>query len=109
LHAPRGRAGRGIYGVLAAVVAGIGIAIASRHVWLQHLPPDRVPACGPDLSFMMKNFPLGDTLRHVFTGSGECAKVDWTMFGLSMPEWSLLWFAVLPGWALWSAFRRNRG
>ncbi|MFT3761738.1 MAG: disulfide bond formation protein B [Pseudoxanthomonas sp.] len=107
LHAPRGRAGRGVYAVLALVAAGIGVAIAGRHVWLQHLPPDQVPSCGPDLNFMLQAFPLGDVLRRVFTGSGECAQVDWTFLGLSMPEWSLAWFVALALWALYAATRRG--
>lgn len=108
LHAPRRRAGRGFYGVLALLAAGLGIAIAGRHVWLQHLPADKVPACGPDLNFMLQAFPLGDVLRHVFTGSGECAKIDWTLLGLTMPEWSLLWFGALLAWALWAVSRPVR-
>ena len=71
-----------------------------------HLPPDQVPACGPDLAYMMDAFPLGDVVRKVLTGSGECAKVDWTLLGMSMPEWSLLWFVVLALWALYAAFKR---
>jgi protein dithiol:quinone oxidoreductase len=31
----------------------------------------------------------------VLTGSGECAEVDWTLLGLSMPEWTLLLFLGL--------------
>lgn len=105
LHAPKGRGGRGAYGVLAALAAALGVAIAGRHVWLQHLPADKVPACGPDLNFMMQAFPLGDVLRRVFTGSGECAVVDWRFLGLSIAEWSLAWFIGLLLWALYAAFR----
>jgi disulfide bond formation protein DsbB len=108
LHAPRGRAGRGTYGVLALLAAALGISIAGRHVWLQHLPADQVPACGPDLSFMMEAFPLADVLRKVFTGSGECARVDWTFLGLAMPAWSLICFVVLALWALHAGFRRRK-
>jgi disulfide bond formation protein DsbB len=108
LHAPKGKAGRGAYGALALLAAGLGIAIAGRHVWLQHLPPDQVPACGPDLNFMLRAFPLGDVVRRVLTGSGECATVDWRLLGLSMAEWSLLCFAALFAWAAWAAFR-SRG
>ena len=92
LHAPRGPAGRRSYGILALLASALGISIAGRHVWLQHLPADQVPACGPDLSFMMEAFPLSDVLRKVFTGSGECARVDWTFLGLAMPAWSLICF-----------------
>lgn len=104
LHGPRKRGGRSAYAVLALLAGALGIGIAGRHVWLQNLPPDQVPACGPDLSYMMDAFPLTDVLRKVFTGSGECANVDWSFLGLSMPAWSLLWFVVLVLWALWTAF-----
>ncbi|MET0717524.1 MAG: disulfide bond formation protein B [Pseudoxanthomonas sp.] len=104
IHSPRGKGARATYGVMAVLASAGGIAVAGRHVWLQHLPADKVPACGPDLSYMMDAFPLSDVLRKVFTGSGECAKVDWTFLGLSMPEWSLIWFLALALWALYSAF-----
>lgn len=108
LHAPKGQGGRRAYGLLALLAAGLGMVVAGRHVWLQHLPADQVPACGPDLSFMMEAFPLADVLRKVFTGSGECAEVDWTFLGLSMPEWSLAWFAGLALLALYAGFRRRK-
>jgi disulfide bond formation protein DsbB len=93
--------------VLGLLAAGVGIAIAGRHVWLTYLPPDQVPACGPDLAYMMDAFPLGDVVRKVLTGSGECAKVDWTLLGMSMPEWSLSCFIVLALWALYAAFKQR--
>ena len=107
LHAPRSAGGRRGYGVLGLVAAGVGIAIAGRHVWLTYLPPDQVPACGPDLAYMMDAFPLGDVVRKVLTGSGECAKVDWRLLGMSMPEWSLLCFIALALWALYAAFKQR--
>jgi len=108
LHAPRHAAARATYGVLALVCAAAGAAIAGRHVWLQNLPPSEVPACGPDLSYLMEAFPLGDVLRKVFTGSGECAEVDWTFLGLAMPAWSLIWFVVLGLGALYAGFRGRK-
>ncbi len=105
LHAPKGVGGRRAYGILAFIAAAVGIGIAGRHVWLTHLPPDQVPHCGPPLEFMMETNALTDVVRKVLTGSGECAKVDWTFLGLSMPAWSLLWFVLLAVWALWAAFR----
>lgn len=108
LHSPKRKGARGVYGLLCAAVAAVGVAIAGRHVWLQSLPPDQVPACGPDLSYMMEAFPLTDVLRKVFTGSGECAEVDWTFLGLAMPAWSLIWFVALGLWALYAAFRSRK-
>jgi disulfide bond formation protein DsbB len=98
LHAPRGAGGRRAWGVLALLAAAAGIGIAGRHVWLQHLPADQVPMCGPGLNFLMEAFPLSSVIRTVLTGSGECAKVDWTFLGLSMPEWSLACFLLFAAW-----------
>ena len=108
LHAPAGRGGRLAYGVLALIAAGIGAAIAGRQVWLQHLPPDQVPMCGPGLNYLVEAMPLMSVIRKVLTGSGECARVDWTLFGLSMAEWGLVWFLLLALWAAWLTFRRRR-
>ena len=103
LAALHGR-GRAVYGSLAALFAAGGFAVAARQVWLQHLPPDRVPQCGPDLYFMLENFPLSRTLKTLVSGTGECAVVDWTFLGFSIAEWSLGWFAVLFFYSLWLAF-----
>lgn len=105
LHAPRSSIGQRIYGVLALVAAGVGAGIAGRHVWLTTLPPDKVPACGPPLEFMMEVNPLTDVIRSVLTGSGECAKIDWTFLGLSMPAWALVWYVALGLFALIIAFK----
>src|SRR3954453_1136234 len=104
VHRPR-RAGAAAYGVLAALFALGGAAVASRQVWLQHLPADKVPQCGPDLFFMLENLPLATTLQKLVAGSGECAKVDWTFLGLSIAEWSLGWFVALALYAAWLCLR----
>jgi disulfide bond formation protein DsbB len=94
VHNPR-EWGSKIYGTLLGLAAGVGASIATRHVWLQHLPPEEAPRCGPGLEYMLQTFPLSETLREVLTGSGECAKVDWALLGFSMPEWTLLLFLGL--------------
>jgi disulfide bond formation protein DsbB len=100
LHRP-GRVGTVIYALGAAAFSLGGAAVAGRQVWLQHLPPDKVPQCGPDLFFMMENFPLARTLKTLVSGTGECAAVDWTFLRLSIAEWSLLWFAAFFVYCLW--------
>jgi len=107
LHRPQ-RAGAWIYAVLIVLFASSGAAAAARQVWLQHLPADKVPQCGPDLFFMLENLPLSRTLQKLIQGSGECAKVDWTFLGLSIAGWSLVWFTALAVYALWLAARRPR-
>lgn len=105
LHAPAGRWARA-YGALGLVVAAVGGTIAARHVYLQNLPPEAVPACGPGLGYMLDAFPLFEALRMVFTGSGECAEVNWAFLGLSMPAWVLIWFVLLGGLAVAANWRR---
>lgn len=77
------------------VSSAAGLAIAGRQVWLQNLPADKVPECGPDLDFMLEAFPLMQTIKTVLSGSGECAEIQWQWLGLSMPAWMILVFAVM--------------
>jgi len=92
IHGPSGWGNR-IYGVLITLIAGCGVAIAGRHVWLQSLPPDQVPECGPTLDYILETFPLSKALQLVLHGSGECAKVEWQFLGLSIPGWTLIAFS----------------
>jgi disulfide bond formation protein DsbB len=84
----------GVRGIVAALLIGLmgaaTIATAGRHVWIQMQPEGSVPACGADLAFMLDLFPLTDVILKVFKAGGECAKVDWTFLGLSMPAWVLV-------------------
>ena len=106
LHNPKG-AGRTVYAAAGLLFALGGGAVAARQVWLQHLPADRVPDCGPDLYFMLEHLRLARTLEKLFKGSGQCAAVDWTFLGFSIAEWSLAWFAGLAAYAVWLAFSRR--
>lgn len=108
LHNPVGWGIR-VYAGLTAVFALFGLVTAGRNVWLQHLPADRVPDCGPGLSYMLEAFPLNRVLEMVFKGSGECAEVHWTFLGLSIPEWMLMVFAVYLFAGLYLALVRRHG
>jgi disulfide bond formation protein DsbB len=110
IHGPA-RVGAAVYGALLILVAGAGAAIAGRHVWLQNLPRDQVPACGPDLDYMLRQFPLSETLRRVLSGTGECAESGWTFLGLSIAGWSLVWLLLIGAFAAFLtaiAWRRAR-
>ena len=95
LHDPAGRTGKVIYGIVGLLTAGAGAFIAGRHVWLQSLPADEVPTCGPGLDYMMDILPMQDVVAMVLTGSGECAEIDFTLLGLSLPAWTLIGFGLL--------------
>lgn len=95
LHNPAGRLGAVLYGLLSLGAVGGGIAVAGRHLWLQSLPADQVPTCGPGLDYMMEILPWQQVVSRVFTGSGECAEVSLRLLGLSLPGWTLVGFLVL--------------
>ena len=94
-HNPKEQKGINRYAILGALTALGGASISTRHVWIQHLPPDQVPECKPALEYMLQNFPLIETLKLMLSGTGDCAKVDWTMLGFSMPAWTLVAFLML--------------
>src|SRR5579871_2293874 len=48
LHAPRSGL-RWLYTVLVLISGAFGAAVAARHLWIESLPPDQIPACGPSL------------------------------------------------------------
>ncbi len=94
IHNP-GVKGIRVYSIAAAITALCGAAVSLRHVWLQHLPPDEVPECGPGLEYMLQNFPLSATIKLMLNGTGDCAEVNWSFLGFSMPAWTLLAFLML--------------
>ena len=106
IHNPRYPV-RQIYNGALLVTAGIGAGIAMRQVWLQHLPPDQVPECGPGLEYMLEVFPLSEALQMILSGSGECAEIHWIFIGLSIAEWSLIWFMAFMLTLLLAIFYRS--
>ena len=78
-------------------LVGIGwaMAVAARHVWLQYLPADQVPSCGPGLNYWLDTLPILQVFEEVFAGSGECASVDWTFMGLTSLSRSLILLIIL--------------
>lgn len=94
IHNPK-RCGLKTYSILATLTALIGAGISIRHVWIQNLPPDEVPECGPGLEYVFENFPLIDSIKLMLNGTGECAEVLWTFLGISIPGWTLVAFLGL--------------
>ena len=107
LHNPSG-VGRFAYTLLLVLPMSLGAIVAGRHAWLQMLPEEQVPACGPGLNYMWENFPLADVINMVFRGSGECADVDWQLLGLSMPAWVFIAVIALGSVGVWNNVRSTR-
>jgi disulfide bond formation protein DsbB len=106
LHNPQGW-GRRLYALLCTLAALGGAAVAGRHVWLQHLPEDLAPACGPSLEYMLDTLPLSETFALVMMGDGNCADTVWTLLGFSIPEQTLALFLLLAGLSLYQMLRRG--
>ena len=104
---PQRKQSKFLASLLLVMISSAGVGIAARHVWLQNLPPDKVPGCGPGLDFMMSNFPLSEALEMVFSGSGECAEISWSFAFLSMPAWALIWLILLGSFGVWSIYQRR--
>jgi len=95
IHNPSSTKGIRYYAFSGATTALIGSGISARHVWLQNLPPEEVPECSPGLSYIFENFPLTETINLMLNGTGECADVLWTLFGISIPGWTFVAFIAL--------------
>jgi disulfide bond formation protein DsbB len=98
--APAGPRGRWALSGLAALVALAGAGVAARHVWLQNLPPDQVPACGPTIEYLLQMMPLTEVLTTLLRGDGNCALIDAQWLGISLPGWTLVAFVGLALYAL---------
>lgn len=85
----------GIYPLLSALCALIGGGFALRQLWLQSLPPDQVPSCAPDLSYMIEAFPMREVFEAMTSGTGDCAAVHNVIPLMSIAGWALLGFALL--------------
>jgi disulfide bond formation protein DsbB len=96
-----------IYPLLSVLAALTGAAFSIRQLYLQSLPADQVPACGAPLDYLLDG-PLADLLREMTMGSGDCAEVSWSLFGISLPGWALLGFLAMAGLAVlqWRSARR---
>jgi len=96
-----------IYTGLILITSLCGAGIAGRQIWLQHLPEDKIPECGPGLEYMLDAFPFTEALRMILSGSGECAEVQWTFLSLSIAEWSIVCFSGLILACLTMLIRQN--
>ena len=90
-----GEVGTRIYGGAILVAAVAGGSFSGRQLYLQSLPPDQAPACGPSLSYILDTFPLSKAISVLLKGDGNCAEVAWRFLGLSIPGWTLVAFVMI--------------
>ena len=105
LHNPLPK-GQKIYAALVAATATIGGYFSIKQLWLQNLPEDKVPACGPPVDYLFDGFSASEAISMLLRGDGNCAEVQWQLLGLSMPGWVLLSFIGFAGVAIFQLLRK---
>ena len=78
-----------------------GAVVGIRHVWVQWYPPESANC----LFFAADSGPLAFVLD-AFAGTADCSFVDWTLFGLSIAEQTLLLYMGLLLLLIWAAQKR---
>jgi disulfide bond formation protein DsbB len=105
-HAP-GKTGWRIYSLLILLCALAGAAAAGRQVWLQSVPMDDFTSCMHTPGSVLAAMPLTQILAQVFNGIAGCTEINWSLFGMSIAEWSLLAFAGMILFAAYHLFQRD--
>ena len=107
IHDPKNMM-RKMYHIVFSLISLLGILVSGRHIYLQSLPADEVPSCGPGLEYMLDTLPLSDVLKEVLHGSGECAEVSWQFLSLSMPEWMIIVYSGFLVLSIIPVFERKK-
>ncbi|MHC8317150.1 disulfide bond formation protein B [Pseudomonas sp. LB3P31] len=112
VHGP-GRLGTLLYWLLVLVGSLAGTITAWRQVILQSDPLHHLSDCSSNLAEALAITPWAQAVKMMFEGTFDCAEISWTLFDLSIPEWSLLFFFALtivvvyqPLRLLWLTLRR---
>lgn len=91
------------FGLLAAL-SGVGVAI--HHLWVLAHPG---ASCGIDpLETSLNKIFTANLLPSLFKADGLCTTEYAPILGLSIPQWSLAWFAILAVVLAWVVFKRKR-
>ncbi len=93
--------GRKVYALLLVLTSLGGAGVAIRHWYLQAHRDTMIADCGVGFDYMFDNFPLQKALTLVFRGTGDCAAIDWTFLGLSLPQLALINFIGFAVYALY--------
>lgn len=97
VHNTSRRGGAWTYTALIALTALATVGVAARHVYIQSQPAGSIPACGAPLNVLLQMFHPWQVVMKVLHAGGECAVVNWTLWGLSMPAWVLFCALILGG------------
>ena len=94
LHRP-GPIGTAFYASLGFGAAGAGVAAAAYQVYLQADPARAARCVGSPVERILDQLAVGQAIPPLLQYNGPCTPASWSLLGLSVPEWSLVWFVVL--------------
>ncbi|WP_339450412.1 disulfide bond formation protein B [Pseudomonas sp. EA_5y_Pfl2_R50] len=112
VHGPK-RGGLSFYWVLAFCASLGGTVAAWRQVLMQSDQMLQLVNCSPDPEKLFGSMPWVCATVRMLSGGADCAEISWTLFDLSVPEWSLLFFMAVSMLAffqltrmVWNALQR---
>ncbi|MDB5995675.1 MAG: disulfide bond formation protein [Pseudomonas sp.] len=90
-----GRFGSSVYWLLGLLLSLAGTVTAWRQVLLQSSAVQQLSTCEPNLADLFSSTPWVCVVQRMFKGTADCTNISWTLFDLSIPEWSLLFFLAM--------------
>jgi disulfide bond formation protein DsbB len=103
VYLPRG-AGK-IATALAALAAIAGAGVAGWHIYIKANP---TVSCGIDpLETSLNTIPTAKLLPFLFQADGLCTTEYAPILGLSLPQWALVWFAVIATYLIYTTIKKN--
>ncbi|TWI62951.1 disulfide bond formation protein DsbB [Pseudoduganella lurida] len=88
---------------LAAAVGGLGVV--GKHLYVLAHPGF---SCGIDpVETALNKIPTATYLPWLFQADGLCENATDAIVGLSVPQWSAVWFVILAATMLWVLLRRR--
>ena len=83
-----------------------GLGVAGKHLYVLAHPGF---SCGIDpMETVLNKIPTATLLPYVFRADGLCEAALDDVLGLSVPQWSALWFVILGLTLVWVLARRAR-
>ena len=97
---PKAGAALGLVGALG------GLGVVGKHLWVLAHPG---LSCGIDpMETVLNKIPSATMLPWLFHADGLCEDARDTLLGLSIPQWSALWFVLLTASLVYLLVRRTR-
>ena len=107
LHRP-GPVGTAVYAFFGGLVAAAGAAAAGYHIWIQSDPVRAMACAGSPVERFLDASKIGKMIPPLLQYDGLCTPKPWKFLTLSIPEWSLLWFAILLVTLIATPFMRRK-